>query len=216
MPYETIERRSHLTPEEIIGNLTEFLRFYALPDAPLCKGRLLQLKGDLGGQQGATGLYQSARPSYHELGYLSKLPSGKELDKMQQELLKMKEDLAKVNRDPTADVSPFLQNRREEVDEQMANLDLAKMVKSLEEEYTDVIMKTIHFNSEEEKKAAETAFKQEALRLMLVNIVQGKQDATYWMGLIAYERGNYNSAADYLWNALGNVYPRTMEQRGQV
>ncbi|HEY4760171.1 MAG TPA: hypothetical protein VIH42_06295, partial [Thermoguttaceae bacterium] len=197
-PYKTLERREHLTPDEICGILAEFLRFYALPDAPLSQGRLLHLKGQLAGQQGATGFYQASRPADQELQFLASLPSSQELDRLRQNLTKIKTDLAKAGNDPSAQPSPLIQQKKQEMDERLENLALAKMVKKLEEEYSEVVMKTLQFNSEEEKKLTRERLNQEALRLMLVYILLGKQDATYWLGLIAYERGNYNSATDYL------------------
>ena len=50
VPYETIERRRHLEPPDILGQLGEFMRFYALPNAPLAKGRWMQIKGQFSGQ----------------------------------------------------------------------------------------------------------------------------------------------------------------------
>jgi hypothetical protein len=198
MPYETLQRRSQLKPEEIAGQLGEFMRFYALPNAPLSKGRLLHLKGQLAGQDGATGFYQSARPSFEELGFLSELPSNNDLDKMKQDLSKIKTDLVKANNDPAAMPSPFLQSQKQELDERIADVDLAKMANKLQSEYTNLFMKLPKFKSEEESKIAKIAFQRQAMQLMLTNILFGKQDATFWLALLAYDRGNYNSAEDYL------------------
>jgi tetratricopeptide (TPR) repeat protein len=198
MPYETLQRRSQLAPEEIAGQLGEFLRFYALPNAPLAKGRLLHLKGQFAGQESATGFYQSARPSSQELGNLTELPPDKDLDKMKQDLSKIKTDLVKANNDPAAMPSPFLQSQKQELDEKIADVELAKMANKIEEEYTGMLMKMARFKSEEESNNAKTAFKRQAMQIMLTNIFFGKQDATFWLALVAYERGNLNSAEDYL------------------
>ena len=152
VPYETIRRRSQLAPQDILGQLGEFMRFYALPDAPLAKGRLLHIKGLLSGQEGATGFYQLARPPFEELASLSQLPSIQDLDKMKQDLSKMKNDLVKANNDPSTAPSPFLQSQKQELDEKMADVNLAAMAKKLEEEYTNILIKIPKFKSEEEKK----------------------------------------------------------------
>ncbi|MGD0516887.1 MAG: hypothetical protein ABSA26_05065 [Thermoguttaceae bacterium] len=198
LPYETMRRRSQLTAQEIAGQLGEFMRFYAIPNAPLAKGRLLQLKGLFSGEDGTTGFYQTARPPLEELGALSELPSSQDLDKMKQDLAKTKNDLVKANNDPSVAPSRFLQSQKQVLDEKMADVDLAKMAKKLEDEYTNILIKTRRFKSEEEKTAAKTAFQRQAMQIMVTNIRYGKEDATYWLALAAYDRGNYNSAEDYL------------------
>jgi tetratricopeptide (TPR) repeat protein len=198
LPYETMRRRSQLTAQEIAGQLGEFMRFYAIPNAPLAKGRLLQLKGLFSGEDGTTGFYQTARPPLEELGALSELPSSQDLDKMKQDLAKTKHDLVKANNDPSVAPSRFLQSQKQVLDEKMADVDLAKMAKKLEDEYTNILIKTRRFKSEEEKTAAKTAFQRQAMQIMVTNIRYGKEDATYWLALAAYDRGNYNSAEDYL------------------
>jgi len=216
MPYETLERRSQLKPDGIIGQLAEFLRFFALPNTPLSKGRLLHLKGQLSGLEGATGFYQSARPSYQDLGYLSELPSNQDLDKMKQDLAKIKKDLTKAYNDPTAPPTPFLQSRKQELDERIADVDLAKMAKKLEEEYAGIVMKVSQFKSEEEKKLAEAAAQQQSLQILVTNILFGKQDATYWLALVAYDRGNYNSAEDYLSKRILEKMPNSTWRHGAL
>jgi hypothetical protein len=206
-PYETIRRRTLLSPAGICNHLGEFLSFYALPNAPLSKGRLMQLKGDFIGLEGATQFYQSARPSNQELIYLSDLPSIQELDKRQRELTKIKSDLVKANNDPSTPPSRLSQQVKADVDDKMADIDLAKTVKKLEEEYTNFVVKMTRFQSKEEETAAKADFQRQALQMMLVNILQGKQDATYWLGLIAYQRGNYNSAIDYLLKRTLEMHP---------
>jgi hypothetical protein len=214
LPYETLQRRSQLTPEQITRRLAEFLEFYALSGAPLSKGRLLQLKGQFIGQQGATQFYQASRPSYQELEYLSALPSEKDLDKMQQDLLKLKNDLTKAGNNPTAQPSPFLHQQKQDINERMVDVDLARMGKKLEEEYTSIVMKTMQFKSEEERKAALVGLRQEALQILLVHILLGKQDATYWLGIVAYQRGNYPSAVDYFLKRTLEMHPNGLWSHG--
>jgi hypothetical protein len=216
MPYETIRRRSQLAPQDILGQLGEFMRFYALPDAPLAKGRLLHIKGLLSGQEGATGFYQLARPPFEELASLSQLPSIQDLDKMKQDLAKMKNDLVKANNDPSTAPSPFLQSQKQELDEKMADVNLAKMAKKLEEEYTDILIKIPKFKSEEEKQNAVAAFQRQAMHIMLTNILYGKEDATYWLALVVYYRGNYSSAEDYLSKRILERTPNSPWRHGAL
>ena len=107
VPYETLERRSHLDRKGAQAQLAGLLPFYAMPGAPLHRGRMLYLKGQLIGDNSATSFYQKARPSNEELSASSAHP-------------------------------------------------LEKLV--------------YH---------------------------RGKQDASYWLGLVAYQRGNYSAATDY-------------------
>jgi hypothetical protein len=109
-PYETLERRSHLARREQQMMLAAMLPFYAMPSAPLRRGRALHLKGKLIGDEGAISYYQLARPSNQELSASSAHP-------------------------------------------------MEKLV-----------------------------------------YLRGKQDASYWSGLIAYHRANYSTAIDYFVN----------------
>ena len=88
------------------------------------------------------------------------------------------------------------------------------MAKKLEEEYTNILMKMPQFKSEEEKKLAKAAFQRQALQIMLTNILYGKQDATYWLALVAYDRGNYNSAEDYLSKRILEKMPNSPWRHG--
>ena len=216
MPYETIRRRMELPSQQTAGQLGEFLRFFAMPSAPLSQGRLLHLKGQFSGQEGATGFYQSARPSYEELGYLSELPSTDQLDIIKKDLTKIKSDLTKAGNEPSALPSPLLQSRKQELDEKIADVELAKMAKKLEKEYTDLLMKTPKFKSDEERGLAKAAFGQQAMQIMLMNILSGKQDATYWLALAAYERGNYTSAEDYLSKRILEKHPDSFWRHGAL
>ena len=139
-PFETIERRSQLAPEAVQSRLRALLPFFAMqPNAPLYRGRVLQLKGRFTGDGGAVSCYQMARPSQQELAISSIHP----LEKF------------------------FYQ--------------------------------------------------------------QGKQDASYWLGLIAYQRGNYEAAIDSLFTRTLRAAPdspwtsgakynlgRTCEARGDL
>ena len=107
LPFETLERRETLDINGVRARLAAIVPFFAMPSAPLHRGRLLHLKGKLLGDDGAVHYYQLARPSNE-----------------------------------------------------------------------DVLASSAH---EVEKR----------LRLI------GKHDASYWLGLIAFHRGNYPSAANY-------------------
>jgi tetratricopeptide (TPR) repeat protein len=216
LPYETIRRRGRLSASETVGQLGEYMRFYALPNAPLAKGRLMQLKGQFSGQDGATAYYQSARPPLEELGLLSQLPSNLDLDKIRQDLVKTRSDLIKANNDPSVAPSPFLQSRKQDLDERMANIDLAKMAKRMMEEYTGILIKTRKFRSEEEKSAAKDAFQGQAMQILFKTILFGKEDATYWLGLVAFDRGNYGMAEDYLSKMLLEKIPDSSWRHGAL
>jgi hypothetical protein len=213
-PCEIIKRRSQLNPEEIAGQLGEFLRFYALPGAPLAKGRLLQIKGQFSGQEGAIGFFQSARPTKDQLGYLSELPSVDQLDKIKKDLAKVRSDMNKAGNDPTAAPPPMLTQQKAAVDNDITNVELAKMTKRLQDEYTEMAMKIAKFKSEEEKNLAKEYFQQRALQMMMRNIDDGKQDATYWLGLLTFERGNYNSAEDYFSKRILEKFPKSLWRDG--
>jgi hypothetical protein len=63
LPFDTLERRSRLSRDEVLAQLAALLPFYAMPAAPLYRGRVLQLKGRFTGDDGAIHFYQLARPS---------------------------------------------------------------------------------------------------------------------------------------------------------
>jgi hypothetical protein len=66
-PYQTIENRSQMDMDSIKMQLLAMLPFYCDRATPLLKGRMLQLKGKLIGNEGATKFYQDARPSNQDL-----------------------------------------------------------------------------------------------------------------------------------------------------
>jgi hypothetical protein len=109
-PYATIRRRSHLGVPAIQSRLAALLPFYAMPSAPLRRGRVLYLKGKFVGDDSAVQYFQSARPSNRELSSSSAHP-------------------------------------------------MEKLV-----------------------------------------YLRGKQDASYWLGLIAFQRNDYPTAVDYFAN----------------
>jgi hypothetical protein len=70
--------------------------------------------------------------------------------------------------------------------------------------------------SKEEALRRQSLLREEAAKIIqrveFINL--GKQDATYWLGLTAYERGNYSAANYYLYNRTLEVWPRGMWARG--
>ncbi len=143
LPYETLLRRSRLGPERIRQRLIALLPFYAVPSAPLRKGRMLYLGGKFTGPQGATAEFQKARPS-------------------NQGLLQAERQLAAVHYDMTLPLIEKLPAEQRQRAQQQARQQAA------------------------ERARLETAF-----------LVRAKQNASYWLGLIASERANYPSAIDY-------------------
>ena len=63
LPYDTLQRRWRLSPQEIVPQLLALLPFYAYTSSPLLRGRVLHLKGRFSGETGATACYQGARRS---------------------------------------------------------------------------------------------------------------------------------------------------------
>ncbi|MBN1395052.1 MAG: tetratricopeptide repeat protein [Pirellulales bacterium] len=116
-PYQTIRRRSSLDRRQIQSRLLAIVPFYAIPNAPLWRARLLYMKGEFVGEEGAMRYYQAARPSDAELRASS----------------------------------------------------------------IDVGQKSLLFS--------------------------GKQDASYWCGLIAFQRGDYDAAVDYFLNRTLKAFP---------
>jgi hypothetical protein len=106
-PFETIQRRSHLSGPEVQARLVAMLPFYGMASVPLRRGRVLYLRGQFVGDDSATQFFQMARPSNAELRASSAHPIEKAV------------------------------------------------------------------------------------------FLRGKQDASYWLGLIAYQRANYPTAIDY-------------------
>ncbi len=127
LPYEALERRLRLPPQRIIPQLLVLLPFYALPSAPLYRGRVLHLKGQFDGEDGATSCYQAARPADDDI----------------------KEGL-QAERSAIQKMPPPAQARAVEEANVKAHMCLL-----------------------------------------------GKNDASYWLGLIAFEQENDASAIDY-------------------
>lgn len=125
-PYKTLDFRSHLDRQATQFQLAAMLPFYALPKAPLYRGRVLQLKGKFIGEEGATQYFQAARPSNEEL-------------------------------------------------------------------------------------AASSTAATEKLVLLV-----GKQYASYWSGLVAYQRGNYSAAVDYFRKRTLEAFPGSMWTTGAL
>ncbi|MGW8257615.1 MAG: tetratricopeptide repeat protein, partial [Thermoguttaceae bacterium] len=217
LPYETIARRSRLSSRKICRHLAEFLPFYALPNAPLSTGRLTHLEGRFVGQRGAIGFYQTSRPSREELQYLAISSTSEDLDKVQQDLRKLKKDIVKANNAPPSDntsSSPFLHQRKQDVEERIAAIDLAKLGEKIQNEYVKAVLKKLTIQTEEERKKLVAKLKEAALRLLAGSIFSGKQDATYWLGLISFQRGNYEAATDYFLKRTLEKHPHGLWSHG--
>jgi hypothetical protein len=76
-PFETLDRCSHLDQNDLRQRLEALLPLYAKPTAPLCRGRILYLKGKFVGDGGATEQLQAARPAENELTASSAPPAEK-------------------------------------------------------------------------------------------------------------------------------------------
>jgi hypothetical protein len=233
LPYETIQRRSELTPLEIAKLLVSYLPFYAMPvellrgeevmqkasetpkdmqdvykgkatsdkdapqanspnslqdtdsqkykrmvsavaslnakyTAPLYKGRVLHLKGQLSGDIGdksALDYYLTSLPSTEEMNTIQL----KRLSQVAASLLAEKKDLSDEER------NKLIQNIVEAV----------VTGKTLRDEESQRMADAIRQNA--------GPFVEEELNLILM----GKMNAGYWLGLATYERGNYSSAHGY-------------------
>jgi hypothetical protein len=124
--------------------------------------------------------------------------------------------LAKANNDPSNAPSPLLHSQKQDLDERIANVDLAKMTKKMEQEFTDIAMKNARFKSEEEKNIAKEELRRQAVQILMTYILFGKQDATYWLGLAAYDRANYASSEDYLTKRILEKFPNTHWRHGSL
>ncbi len=114
---------------------------------PLWQARILHFRGELPGEQGAVHHYQLLRIPRHEL------------EKLHQQLLAMRDQLKRLQNDPT--VPP------------------------------DQLQQMQH-----QAQQAESLWKA---------LLQAKEDATYWLGLAAYDRQDYPAAIEYLEHRiLGN------------
>lgn len=144
-PLQTIDLRSRLSDAQLAVRLAAWMPLYATTEAPLRTGRVLHLKGQFEGQEGAVRCYLEARPS----------------DQSMQE----------------------------------AAADQAKA-------YLDAISESL---PESARKEREPEVRQQAVAMAQADWItwsRAKQDATCWLGLIAYERGNYATAIDYFLNRL--------------
>jgi tetratricopeptide (TPR) repeat protein len=154
LPYQTLERRSHLGLDGVLRRLDSFLPFYSLSGTPLYKGRVLHLKGRFFDTQGAIECYQAARPA-------------------------------------TEDLARGLQDKARAY-------------------YETILLPRIKDLPADKQKEASLRAQQEAvgaIQMEFTSILRGKIDASYWLGLIAYEQENYPSAIDYFRKRTLEVTP---------
>jgi len=128
-PFETLARRGQLDKLAIQQQLFLLLPFYQGLESPLRRGRMLYLKGQWTGKQGATLYYQRSRPPDQRIDELAK-------------------------RDGVSGMMDWELYRR------------------------------------------------------------AKRDANYWLGLLAFERGNYPSAIDYFYKRTLEWWPGGMWTHG--
>jgi hypothetical protein len=143
--------------------------------APLYKGRVLQLKGQVSGEISAMKYYQMSRPSQEEMQIIQR---------------KLFAEIVAAN---LAEKKNFAPEEKE------------KLVPEIVE--TILTEKRID-NPEAEKVALDikqnyTPFIEEQLALTVL----GKMDASYWLGLVTYERANYQSAIYYFADGTLNAWP---------
>jgi TolA-binding protein len=242
LPYETIRRRSELTPLQVASILNSFLPFYAMPSdllhreevldkaaekpadkldiyhgaaaekdnkkpqnafdpmqdtdlqkavriqkslsrfsatyaAPLYKGRVMQLKGKVVETGGDAGAL-----AYYQMSRPSE-------DQLRQLQIKLLEEFVKASL-PGKDMTPEEQEK------------LFKQV-------MDAIL-----TGEEPGDKNVAAFAQSVqegcepfIRAQIALIVAGKLDASYWLGLVTFERGDYQTAIDYFYTRTLQAYP---------
>ncbi|MCC6126920.1 MAG: hypothetical protein IT426_18300 [Pirellulales bacterium] len=165
--------------------------------APLYKGRVLQLKGQMSGEVSAMNYYQMSRPSAEQLRTIQEKLFG---------------ELA----------GAALADHKNMSDEEKMKL-VSEIVEAI------MTGKTLR-DAESRQIAAEIAqngapFVEEQTAL----IALGKADASYWLGLITYERESFRSAVDYFTTHTLNAWPggpwtaganynlgRTLETGGEI
>jgi hypothetical protein len=153
VPYLTYARRGQLSTYDIRDRLREMLPFYVLRDAPLLRGRVLQLKGQFVGESGATQYFQTA------------WKSNREIDDFERE-----------------EKAEFLKPRLPALDSLPA--------------------------SERESRTQQLNLEALAFAHFLTMACRdGKQCAGYWLGHLAYEQGNYDSAVDYFLHRTLDAFP---------
>ncbi|MBN2476504.1 MAG: hypothetical protein JXB62_17955 [Pirellulales bacterium] len=151
-PFDVIAQRMQLEPQRIGRQLVKLLPFYAVTSAPLRRGRLLHLKGQFTGPQGATEYYQNCRPSDRSL-------------------------------------------------QQHESEQLEKAVEAARQSGVEL--------SQEQKAEI---FRE--VRLETVMLHQAKQYASYWLGLIAFQRQKYETAVDYFFVRTLQASPRGPWEHG--
>lgn len=146
--------------------------------APLYKGRVMQLKGQLSSDHkldpSAMNCFQHARPSQQELGIIQLKLFGQAIG----------DHLDKMN------VSD------KEKPSMMSNIVEAVVTnKTLKDSTAERIAEQVRQN--------DAPMIQEQMTLILL----GKIDASYWLGLVTYERGSYSAAFNYFGNCTMNAWP---------
>jgi tetratricopeptide (TPR) repeat protein len=176
LPYETLRQRAALPLPLVQGRLLSFLPFYALPYVTVPK------EGSVPGLVGGGEEMRLEMSSSRERFVQAPLCGGR--------ILHLKGRLAG---DPGAMM--YYQLARPSRNEMFA------WGESLIANHVEEGMKGQKDLSEEEARRRQKLLRDQAeltaqVQMKLIN--QGKQYATYWLGLTAYQRGNYSAAIDYL------------------
>ncbi|MBN2579658.1 MAG: hypothetical protein JXB10_11770 [Pirellulales bacterium] len=203
LPYETIQARSTLSAPLLQGRLLSFLPFYALPYAVIPKeGGVPGL--ETGGQE----------PSLSGERFV-------EVPLYKGRILHLK---GQLTGDPGAMMDYLLARPSQQ--------EMAVMREAIVNGMVEQGMKGRKDLDEAEAQRLEAKLRQLAeaeAQIRMGFIDQGKQCATYWLGLVAYQRGNFPAAIDYLYTRTLEIWPtgiwaygarynyaRSMEAQGDI
>ncbi len=195
LPFETTRRRLQLAPEQVKQRLRAMLPFYvASSEAPA--------------RPQPPDSETSNGPDDSEA--YDPLPKVSQTQRIETPLHKGRVRYLKGKfTDPQGAIKCFLQARR-------SNQQLAEEEKTRAEFYYETAREANRRRPAKQQlsdKQIQQIVLQEA-RYQTMLAVQAKQDATYWLGLIAYQQANYQTAFDYFFSRTLEAFPGSRWDHG--
>ena len=183
LPYMSLQRRMQLSPAKILGRLITLLPFHMMRFSPLYRGRVLHLKGQRTDEPGV----RPYNPETRDADGRPAAPdfSGWGATSFYQMARPSKEDMDEMTRSETERATQgYLAVVKQVVKQRSLTPEQAKMM-------------------QEQAKIGAA----EAARDLTEACFTGKCYASYWLGALAMEQGNYASAIDYFSNRTLAVGP---------
>ena len=176
LPYMSLQRRMQLGPAKILGRLITLLPFHMMQFSPLYRGRVLHLKGQLTDEPGVRPYNPETRPANGR-------PAAPDFSGWGAT------SFYQMARPSNQEMDEMMKSETERLaQESLAMIERAVQQRSLAPSQAKTLQEQAKL------RAAEAA------RDLTEACFAGKCYASYWLGALAMEQGNYASAIDYFTN----------------